>query len=249
MRKTTAILPLLLGAGLIPVAQAEGDESMFMLGLGVGSEESIYEGVGTETSVIPMIAWEKGSFYLHGPEVGYYFVDAPQLRLGTLVRYRGEGYDSGDSDELAGMDDRDGAFELGLTISYDTEYGEWSATALSDISSEHEGYELELGWEKRIRLSPDWSLTPEASISYRSDDLNNYYYGVTAGEATAQRAVYTADGDMVYEIGINADYRIDQHQMIRFGASYQHYGSEISDSSIVEDDNSYALKAMYVYRF
>lgn len=249
MRQATVIVSLLLSASFATAVQAEENESSFMLGLGVSSGESIYKGVGTETEVIPVIAYEKGSFFLHGPTLGYHFIDTDTLKVSALANYRMEGYDASDSADLAGMTDREGAFELGVTAAYETDYGEWSATVLSDVSNEHEGYELELGWEKHIHLSQNWTLSPEASIAYRSDDMNTYYYGVTAAEATAQRAAYTAGSDTIYEIGVNAQYAIDEQQSIRVGASYQHFGDEISNSSIVEDDSSYEVQAMYIYRF
>lgn len=246
--KNKALLPLALAIGFVSTAQAN-DESSLMLGLGIGSGESIYKGVKDETSVIPVFAYENGSFFVHGPELGYNFIESEELRVAAILRYRMEGFEAKDSTFLTGMAERKGALELGISASYETEYGDLSATFATDVSSEHKGHELKLGWENRIRLSSNWSVTPEASISYRSDDLNNYYFGVKESEATATRAAYKADSGVIYAVGVNADYMLDQQQMIRFGVSYQNFGSEISDSSIVEDDSSVSLSAMYIYRF
>lgn len=200
MRTTKVMLPFILGIGFVSQVQAN-EEADFILGLGVSSEKSIYTGVGTETDIIPVFAYKKGDFYLKGPELGYHLLNDEAFQLTAIANYRLEGYEAGDSAALAGMDERKGAFELGVSASLDTHYGEWSAKALADVSNEHDGYELALGWEKRIELSRHWSLTPEASISYRSKDLNNYYYGVKAGEATANRAAYNADSGTVYGFG------------------------------------------------
>lgn len=248
MRTTTIMLPFLLGVGFVSQVQAN-EESEFILGLGIGSGKSIYKGVGTETDIIPLFAYQNESFYIQGPEVGYHFIENGPLTFSALASYRLEGYESGDSRDLKGMDKRKGAFELGVSASYETDIGDWSMAALTDISNEHDGYEIALGWEKRMELTPRWSLTPGASISYRSKDLNNYYYGVKNSEATASRAAYTADSGTVFELGVSADYMIDPQQMVRFGASYQNFGSEISDSSIVEKDNTYQVSAAYIYRF
>lgn len=248
MRKILVLLPL-LGAGFAGGVQAEENESSFALGIGVMSEDSIYKGVGTETDALPFFAYENGSFYVQGPEAGYYVIDNETVKVGVLAQYRSEGYEAADSAALAGMDERKGAFELGLTASYDTDYGEWSATVTGDASNEHKGHEIELGWETDIPVSSSWTITPEASVSFRSSDLNNYYYGVKASEATVNRAVYTAGSGTVYEVGVSANYMIDQQQMIQVGASYTSYGSEISDSSIVEDDKSAGVSLLYMYRF
>lgn len=249
MRKVNVVAPLLLGACLATVVQAGENESTFMLGLGVSSEDSIYKGVGRETDILPMIAYEQGRLSIFGPSVSYNLIEHDAFEVSLLAQYRMDGYDASDSADLAGMADREGAFELGAAITYENDYGEWSAQALTDISNEHEGYELELGWEKPMRLSQNWSVAPAASIAYRSDDMNTYYYGVSAAEATVQRAAYTAGGDTIYELGISAQYTIDQQQGIRIGASYQKFGDEISNSSIVEDDSSTEISAVYIYRF
>lgn len=249
MRKATVVVPLLLGTFLAATAHAEENESSFMLGLGISSEDSIYKGVGRETEVMPMIAYEKGRLSIFGPSVSYNVIENDAFEVSVLAQYRMDGYDASDSTDLVGMANREGAFELGAVISYENEYGEWSAQTQADVSNEHEGYELELGWERQVQLSQNWSLVPEASITYRSDDMNTYYYGVTAAEATAQRAAYTAGGDTIYEIGVNAQYAIDQQQSIHIGASYQQFGDEISNSSIVEDDSSTEVSAAYIYRF
>jgi len=249
MRNTTVIVPLLLMMSGVSHVQAETEESELMLGLGVSVEDSIYKGVGKETDVLPLFAYEKGNFFIQGPSLGYHLFETENVQISALAEYRMDGYDAKDSADLTGMADRKGAFELGVSAAYENHWGEWSATLLADVSNEHDGYELALGWEQRMELSQRWALTPEASLSYRSDDLNNYYYGVTAAEATAQRAAYVSDAGMVYEVGLNADYMIDQQQQIRVGASYQSFGDEISNSSIVEDDSSYAVQAIYLYRF
>lgn len=249
MRKSPLVLSALLGCSLASVVHADEQESSFMLGIGVASEDSIYRGVGTETDVLPLIIYENGSFYVQGPELGYHVVDGDRLKLTVLGQYRTDGYEAGDSINLAGMEERKGTFELGVAASYETEFGELSAKVVADAASEHKGYEVELGWEQRVELGGNWALTPEASVSYRSDDLNNYYYGVRASEATVQRAAYTADADVVYGFGVNVDYQIDQQQMIRFGVEYTSYGSEIGDSTIVEDDKSTGVSLLYAYRF
>jgi len=249
MRRTHAFTALLLVAGTAVAGADHDDDSSLALGLGVAYEESIYTGVDNDTTLLPMVAWESGNFYIRGPELGYHIINRDEFQLSTLLNYRTEGYEASDSTALRGMAERKGAYELGLEASLENELGEWSATALADISGEHKGYELELAWKQRLELSQRWALTPEAAISYRSGDLNNYYFGVEASEATVDRAAYTAGGGITYELGLSADYMIDQQQQLRFGASYQAYGSEISDSSIVDSDNSFGVHALYLYRF
>ncbi|CAM3802514.1 MipA/OmpV family protein [Parendozoicomonas haliclonae] len=247
--KKTSLIPLAVAVTLSTAVSAEENDSSLSLGLGVGHEKSIYKGVDSETNGIPLVMYENGNFYLRGPEVGYTFFESSPVKIDAVVRYRMDGYDDKDSDDLRGMEDRDGTVEGGLTASVETGLGEWSIEAFGDAASTHDGYELELGWEKPYDLNKNWSIIPAASISYLSADLADYYYGVTAKEATVRRAAYTVDSDYVWELGLSALYKIDRNQIVRFAISYENYGSEIADSPIVDSDNSSRIGLVYAYRF
>jgi len=218
-------------------------------GVGVGIERSPYKGVGTETNVLPLLMVEKGPFYLHGGELGYQMIRADQMTISLLANYRLEGYDASDSRDLNGMADRDGAFELGARGEMETDFGALSLTVLADVSDEHDGYEVELGWGTEYMLSPRLMLEPSIAYSYRSKDLNNYYFGVRASEANAQRAAYTADAGGLWDLGVAANYMLDEQQSIRGQLGVTVYGDEISDSSIVERDNSPYASVAYIYHF
>ncbi|MGB1236719.1 MAG: MipA/OmpV family protein [Pseudomonadales bacterium] len=250
MGKYLVPLALLASVGVATQVSAEEEsDSMFALGLGVSSEQSIYTGVKNETNAMPFFMYENGNFYVQGPELGYNYFSNDQITLGVAARYRMDGYAAGDSAHLAGMKDRDGTAEVGLTASYETNAGEFSIEAFSDAGSKHKGYQVDFGWEKEIELSQNWSLTPEATIGYQSAKLNDYYYGVKASEATANRAAYKAKGGTVYEVGVSANYMIDENQMLNMGVSYAGYGKAITDSSIVEDKSSVGAHLLYMYRF
>ena len=240
---------LMATALVVTSAQASDDEWDVALGIGVGASQSPYKGVGTETDVLPLLMIEKGNFSLSGPKASYDLYSSDVGYFSVLAAYRGEGFDASDSSDLTGMADRDGAFEMGLGAGMYTSVGEFSIEFLSDVSSEHDGYEVELGWENSFPLSDRCMLSPNASISYRSDDLNNHYYGVRASEATATRAAYTADAGMVGSLGVDAIWMIDEQQSLMMGVGIEFYGDEIKDSSIVDRDNSVGGHVAYVYRF
>lgn len=178
MQRKLMPIALLAYIGASPIVNAQ--ESTFSLGLGAGYEENINKGIDGESNVMPFFMYEKGNFYVRGPELGYDFYSDDKLKLGVAARYNFGGYSASDSDQLAGMDDRDGTGEVGFTASYDTHIGEFSAAAFADVSSTHKGYQVGLGWEKRFRLSQKWSIAPQAAIIFQSDKYNNYYCGVKA---------------------------------------------------------------------
>ena len=230
-------------------SNSNADEWQFALGAGISTERSPYKGVGTDTDFLPLLAVEKGPFYFFGTELGYNVVESDEFGLTLLANYRGEGYDASDSRDLRGMADRDGAFELGARGEMYTDFGDLSLTVLADVSDKHDGYEVELGWGTEYMVSPRLLLEPSVAYSYRSDDLNNYYYGVRASEVTAQRAAYNADAGGIWDLSVGATYMLDEQQSIRGELGVALYGDEISDSSIVERDNSPYATLAYIYRF
>ncbi len=234
---------------LITTAAQASEEWQFSLGAGVATERSPYVGVGTETDLFPLLSIEKGRFSFEGNAAGYEVLSSKLASLTVLGHYRGEGYDASDSRQLAGMEERDGAFELGARAEMYTDLGTLSVTALGDVSSTHDGYEVSLGWETSYQLNSQWVLSPSAQLSYRSKDLNNYYFGVRNSEATSERAAYIADSGAVLNLGVDAMYLIDEQQSLMLGAGVDTFSDEIKDSSIVERSNSpYAVLA-YIYRF
>ncbi|WP_415892108.1 MipA/OmpV family protein [Neptuniibacter sp. PT8_73] len=234
---------------LLSFNAAADEEWIFGVGAGVTSYESAYKGVGTETTVFPSLYAQKGNFLLAGNKVQYTLYGNSKFQVNLLGQYRFEGYEAGDSYMLNGMEERDGALEAGVSASFDTHYGILSASFVTDISDTHEGHELSVGWAKPYQLNAKWMVKPSLELNWRSDDLNNYYYGVKSNEATVQRAVYKADSSMSYRAGVDAFYVVDKQQTIQMGIGVNGWGSEIEDSPIVDRSNSPEVKAAYTFRF
>lgn len=247
MNKALASTALI--ASLSATSAMASDDFEFGLGLGVASGKSPYTGVGTETSALPIIMVDKGNFHWFGATMSYDLYASDQMSFSVLGQYRGEGFEASDSTALAGMSEREGAFEMGLGAEFYSNYGTWSAEVLTDVSGTHEGYEVALGWSQDYQLSQKWTLSPNLGVSYRSDKLNDYYFGVNANEATATRAAYDAGSGLITSVGLDARYMIDQQQMIMMGISVESYSSDIKDSPIVERNNSTGLMLGYLYRF
>lgn len=234
---------------LLSLNVAAEDQWNFGLGIGVQNGKSMYKGVGTETNPFPFFSAQKGNFKLIGNRAEYHLIDNGKFQLKALGHYRLEGFEADDSSFLAGMSEREGALELGIGTSLTTAAGQFSTSLLSDVSGTHEGHELSIGWEKTYPLNAQWLVKPSAKMHWRSEDLNNYYYGVASHEATVDRLAYTADSGTSYQLGIDAFYLIDQQQTVQVGISTMGWSNEISNSSIVEDDNTTYIKAAYSFRF
>jgi len=181
------------------------------------------------------LAYEGERLFLRGTNAGYHLFKQNNFSLSLLSSYRMAGYDSGDSDFLQGMKDRDGTLDAGLQISLATSLGQFSATLLSDVLDKHNGHEAKLTFTKRFPLQK-FFVSPFVSAIWQSSQLVNYYYGVRSTEASMARPAYKVDSSVLVQLGVMANYLFREHWSISGRIAVTRLADKISDSPIVEDD-------------
>jgi len=205
------------------------------LGLGSVISTNPYRGGDRKILALPLLAYEGERFFVRGTNVGYHLVKQNNLTLSLLSSYRMAGYDSGDSDFLRGMADRDGTLEAGLQVSLATSLGQFSATLLSDVLDEHNGHEAQLTFSKRFPLQKFFA-SPFVSAIWQSSQLVNYYYGVRSIEASIARPAYRVDSSVLVQFGVMANYLFREHWSVSGRIAVTRLADKISNSPIVEDD-------------
>lgn len=219
-------------------------------GIGIGGmiENQGYTDIGTKTTVIPMIYVETEKLRIYGPTINYQLASLGNIDFSLAGQYRFDGYEADDGDIFTGMDDRTGTFEVGFNVNYGTDFGDFSFDALTDIGSEHDGYELSLSYSKPFMFKP-FMVEPFARISLQSDDLVNYYYGVKESEATDYRAFYEAESTTNAEIGVRTNWQFGERHNLLMIVSYKAFGSEIKDSPLVDKSGGGTFILGYTYAF
>jgi outer membrane protein len=114
------------------------------------------------------------------------------------------------------------------------------------VSAASRGSEVRLGYRYPWR-SGRWLVQPYAALGSRSAQLNDYYYGVRAAEATAQRPAYEAGSGTSAELGVYALYRLSERWRLLAGATLTHLPATVGASPIVEHRTlgTLSLGAMY----
>ena len=144
--------------------------------------------------------------------------------------------------------DRDYAIELGIELLTDGDWGALQITGFHDVSGTHEGYELyadyRYGWRKQ-RLY----VEPSVGASYKSDKLNNYYWGVTPEEAGLVAYPYEADAGLNWHARLMIAYQLNRHWAISLVAEHERLNDEAAASPIVEDDTLLGWFAGVSWRF
>jgi outer membrane protein len=236
----------------IPAPEYAGPREIFMAGAGTVITRNPHRGIGTESRGIPLFLYQREKVSLYGPMMSYSVLKDAGWVVRGLARMRFEGYEEDDSRYLRGMDDREWTLELGCSMSREFSWGELTALGTADVLNVHKGHELRLSYDYDFRGAfnlPDLSVTPGIGVTYRSSDLNDYYYGVRSDEAMAGRPEYDVGDSTGLRTALRLNYRLDEQWSVMCMVSVQWFGREITDSPIVEKDYMASALLGIMYRF
>ena len=240
------------GVAAKSVDRHDGKENaggQYSIGAMVGTDQSLYVGGEDQTQFFPYIAAEWQHLYFRGASLGAFLYRDEAWEISTSIDLDGIGDDDRDkSKELSDMADFDTVLMASVRGSYEAEWGELSFGVGLDISGSHDGYKAELAYGYPFRLGR-WMIQPQATVEWVSEEINQYYYGVTGLDAKAGRPVYSAGDGINYELGVSAIYPFAKRHAIMLRASYKAYASAITDSPIVDRDTTSDIGIGYIYRF
>lgn len=264
-----ALLLVLLTAlpGVAAGAAGDNKESNWRLGAAFGYGQRSNPLVQSEDIPIIVdvdIAWFGERWFFDNGDLGFTFADNRALTASLIARVNSDRLFFSNTDtrfvnvDLAGSPlanaidfkppDRDYAVELGVELLTDGTWGAMQVTAFHDISSTHEGYELYVdysyGWRKQ-RLY----LEPSLGVSYKSADLNNYYWGVTPEEAGTVAFPYEAGAGLNWHARMMVGYQLNERWAVSLVAEHERLNDEAAASPIVKDDKLLGWFAGLSWRF
>ena len=249
--KLTALLTL--GVLVLSTARASGineppTEALAIPGnIGLGAilqmEASPYKGVTARGDLLPLYLVEGERAFLRSGRVGFKLMDSPEQRLDIFLDKRLEGFQANKIPaSVAGMAMRSSSTDVGLAYSYRQSWGTLQAELLFDAANTTQGSEARLGYSYEWRSGP-WTWRPAVALSLRDAKLNNYYYGVLPGEATAARAAYAPGAGVNASAGLHGTYALTQRWQLQGGVSATVLSGGIKNSPIVQKR---VLPAVYV---
>ena len=236
----------LLTAGLtaVPTAQAQiyasglsvslAETNSAGLGFAPRVERSPYAGGSNRFDLMPLYIYDGKHLFLDVNRVGVKLLDEPNHRIDVMLDRRLEGFPITKAPaSLAGMAMRDSSVDVGVSYSIRQPWGQLKAELLHDVNSTHQGTEARLGYAKDWH-SGAWTWRPSVSLAWRNANLNNYYYGVRANEATATRAAYEPGAGLEARVGLQTTYALSRHWSLLSGVSATVLSRNVSKSPIVQ---------------
>jgi outer membrane protein len=222
------------------------------IGIGVLAEREIYRGMDSEIQPGLFLRYENGPFELQaydgiGASLSVFETEHFAVAVFGSLDIE-EGYDPDDSEFLRGMDELDTLYGAGVTLAAGYDGWEAELSFHQDLSAEHDGQSVELGLGRRWwMLGFEWR--PEVSVTWMSEEVVDYFYGVSAREARADRPAYSPDS--AFEFG--AQLLIQRPFLENFTwvgmVEIATFDSEITDSPLVDEDYEFGAVVGVTYAF
>ncbi len=144
--------------------------------------------------------------------------------------------------------DRDYAIELGVESLIDVEWGAVTLRAFHDASNTHGGYELSADFSRRWTVRR-LSFAPMLGVSYKSEKLNDYYWGVSEREANVACPASHAGGGSPLEGGLLANYYLSPNLRVALSFNYERLSDDVAASPLAEDDHVFAYFSGLAWTF
>lgn len=263
------VLPLTLATApwLADAQPGQDEESRWRLGAAFGYGERSNPLVQSEDIPIVVdldIAWFGDRWFFDNGDLGLTVADNDEVTVSVIARFNSDRVFFGRTNtrfvtfDAVGAPleqpvdfkppDRDYAIELGVEMLTDGRWGALQLTAFRDASSTHDGYELRadysFGWrEQRLYVEPSFGA------SYKSDRLNNYYWGVTNEEAGNVVLPYEAAAGVNWHARLFVGYQLTRHWAVSLVAEYERLNKKAARSPIVEERSVRGLFAGVAWRF
>ncbi len=205
------------------------------LGLATRMERSPYRDGGTRNDLVPLYLYEGKYIYLHAYRVGLKLYESDDNRFDVFLAHRFEGfpYDSIPS-SLIGMAERGPGVDFGVSYQRSGPWGAVYGEYLHDAFGASTGNELRLGYNYEWK-GERWRLRPSLMLAARDAKLNDYYYGVRPGEATAIRPAYQPGSGVNRQVGLYGTYSLTERWRLLLGIAATRWAKGVRNSPIVDD--------------
>lgn len=128
------------------------------------------------------------------------------------------------------------SWDAGLQFHYYfTSYARLRLRVLQDISGEHQGQSFNLKWSNDHLVGSGWLLSYSIGFDWLSDELTNYYYGVSERDKVAQESYYQTHSAFQPFARVGARYRINENWNFVSHLYYQKLATTIEQSPLVDE--------------
>jgi outer membrane protein len=208
------------------------------LGIGFVERTQLFKTAENDALAIPFISWNTENFYFRGLQFGYFLYQKyPQVTF-TLqpIMLEIENEEGTYNEDLS---KRYRTLKAGIEASFPTPWVTAVVHFQHDVLSVHNGWISTLDLRKRFPLGSKLSVTPGYQIQFFNENYVDYYFGVDADEAKANRPIYQPRGEFTYGPTLMTMYHLNQEWNLMVIGRYVQFGREFNQSPLVRRDDQF----------
>lgn len=218
------------------------------VGLGPYLQSQPYANADPIVVPSPVIFFDNRLFYVRWTRFGMYFYGKQNWGLSLTVQPRPWGYQAEDSPQLAGMAERQSAWEGGIALGGRNRLGFAELTYFHDLEDKSNGALLRVEAGKTI-TGGRWFHVPSIYIIRYNQPMIDYYYGVRQTESTAQRPAYTPGAAVNAALQHFLMYEMNRYWYLCANARIDYLAPEIRHSPLVDDQWMVSAMVSVLYKF
>ncbi len=214
-----------------------GPSGQLSVGLGMVGQSSPYRQSNAQPlQAIPAIFYIGERLQWTGPRVSYTLTGSTDWRLALQGDLRLGAYEEADSPYLTGMGDRDTTFMLGLAVVGDLPGNlRLSGGVSQDLFDRSGGQVASLSISRGFQWG-NARLSPSVGVSWLSDELADYEFGVPASAATGWRPAYSPGSALNPEVGLSVFYEITTGWQLIGNVGVEALSTSLTDSPLVDEE-------------
>ena len=207
--------------------------------------------INENTKAIPLISYEGDSFYVRQTTLGFILSQSEKNELSLTASWMPLEFDPADNDDYAmqQLDKRDTTAMAGVAWYHHERWGTVKASAAADVLDNSNGWVGELSVFHKMQIGR-LSLTPALGVLYYDENFSDYYYGISESESRRSGlASYSAQDAWVPYVSLTAKYPIGEHVVLMASAGYSELPEEITDSPMIDRNESFTFVTGVSWRF
>jgi outer membrane protein len=228
------------------------DLNDYALGLTISTSQNPY--LDGENSVIayPVLtsfrdaAFTDDWLLLREGDMGIRWVTQNDWEFALIGRIQTLGLGTSDSPRLEGLDDRKWGLEMGPMAGWRGWPVHINLKTYTEVFSHHDGLISHLLFSLPREHERGY-LVPGIEFIHQTSDYANYYFGVSASEATPTRPEYHPGDTLNTALRLRWGYSITENWLLYGNLGLEFLDSAISNSPIVEEDQLWSASISIAY--
>lgn len=221
------------------------------IGMGAIWSPSPYRDYSNKAWPMPLVSYEGKSFYVRGASLGYRLFTTGSDEFSVIASPLGNRFIHDDTNDprLRRLSDRDISGIAGVAWLHRANWGVLQASAQKEFTGHGGGEVLDANYSFPMKEG-SLLLTPTLGVTYDTGAINNYYYGISAADASRSGLSFyrAGSGSMPY-LGMSATYKLSRSWLTSAGVRYARLPDAVKDSPMVDADHteSYFISLSYIF--